>query len=277
MVVGVVDTGARATHQELRGASTVSLAFDARGRAVDLGEGDAHDLVGHGTATCSLVAGTTLGVAPGARLVVARASPDAREAGVRPAFVRPRAVLAALDALAVGAFDRQGGRRGVDVVSLSLGWPAPAAWFEAALRVRARRLFEREGTLVVAAVGDADDTSRSGAGVLAFPAAFDFVVAVGAADGDGRAPLWSGRSRRATPGPAKPDLLAPGVDLAVASAAHDEAFGVASGSSFATALVAGAAALCLARDARLVGDASALRSRLLGLAPRRGRVDLGRL
>ena len=272
VVVGVLDTGVRRSHEQFVGDDVVALAFDECGRATAIAPDDGFDGDGHGTMVCALIAGRTLGVAPGARLVVARVTGDARA-------VHARAVEAALEALAVGTFGRAGGALGVDVLNVSLGWPGFWAGDDARLAEGFARLTRETQTLVVASIGEADVSSGGGgAARLHSPGAYACVVGVGACGDDGAPARWSASGQVAEQGGIdKPDLLAPGVDVTSAFWLDDRSRMIASGTSYASALASGAAALCLALDPGLRGDAAALRARLEGLAPGRGALDLALL
>ncbi len=182
---------------------------------------------GHGTSTASVIvsgerdetsAGVAevFGVAPGARVLPLRVSGsvvhfDFENVG--------RAILHAVD-------------QGADVISMSLGGPGLSSFVRACI-ARAHE----EGLIVVAAAGNALPTTI-------FPAAFPEVVAV-AATHAARGP-W----RFSGVGPVV-DIAAPGEDVWCARAAlargGDTSFSVGqgTGTSFATACVAGLAALWL--------------------------------
>jgi serine protease AprX len=230
--VGVLDTG-------------VAASGDLAGRVVasaDLsGEWNFTDSYGHGTFMAGLIAGSgqgggPAGVAPGVDLV------DLKVAGADGATTLGQ-VLAAMQ-LADAARDRFNLR----ILNVSLGAPAddPAT---APLTEAVERLWA-DGVTVVAASGN------EGGGVDA-PGLDPYVVTVGAVDPAGAVPSWSGRGPDFA-GRAKPDLVAPGVglvglrapgstvDLANPDARVGDHYFRGSGTSMATAVVAGAAALVAA-------------------------------
>ncbi|KQX59449.1 hypothetical protein ASE09_04020 [Streptomyces sp. Root66D1] len=131
---------------------------------------------------------------------------------------------------------------GAHVINISGGERADDGRPDALLE-RALRLCEDRGVLVVSAVGN------DGADTLQVPAAVPSVLAVGAAAADG-SPLdisnWGGAYRAH-------GILAPGQDIE--GAAPGGGLASLTGSSFATPLVAGTAALLVA--AQLAGGASA--------------------
>ncbi|MEU6625775.1 S8 family serine peptidase [Streptomyces litmocidini] len=131
---------------------------------------------------------------------------------------------------------------GANIVNISGGERTDAGQADALLE-RALRLCEDRGVLVVSAAGN------DGADTLQVPAAVPSVLAVGAAAADGT-PLdisnWGGAYR--THG-----ILAPGQD--VEGAAPGGGLASLTGSSFATPLVAGTAALLVAAQLAGGGDA----------------------
>ncbi|WP_369145664.1 S8 family serine peptidase [Streptomyces sp. R44] len=131
---------------------------------------------------------------------------------------------------------------GAHVINISGGERTDAGQADALLE-RALRLCEDQGVLVVSAAGN------DGADTLQVPAAVPSVLAVGAAAADG-SPLdisnWGGAYR--THG-----ILAPGQDIE--GAAPGGGLASLTGSSFATPLVAGTAALLVA--AQLAGGGTA--------------------
>jgi len=233
VAVGVLDTG-------------IADSGDLAGRVVasaDLsGDWSFDDAYGHGTFLAGLIAGGgqgggPAGGAPGADLV------DLKVAGADGSTTLGQ-VLAAMQ-LADAARERFNLR----VLNLSLGAPAddPAT---APLTEAVERLWA-DGVTVVAAAGN------DGGGVEA-PGLDPYVVTVGALDPAGAGvPAWSSRGPDFA-GRAKPDLVAPGVglvglrapgstvDLANPAAQVGDRYFRGSGTSMATAVVAGAAAVVAA-------------------------------
>jgi serine protease AprX len=229
VAVAVLDTG-------------IAAAGDLAGRVVaraDLsGEGSFTDAYGHGTFMAGLIAGDgrgggPVGAAPGADLV------DLKVAGADGSTTLAQVLLA------MQLADSARERFDIRVLNISLGAPAddPAT---APLTEAVERLWA-DGVTVVAAAGN------GGGGVTA-PGLDPYVVTVGALDpAAGQAPAWSGRGPDFA-GRAKPDLLAPGVDvvglrapgstvdLANPAARVGDAYFRGSGTSMSTARVAGAAA-----------------------------------
>ncbi|MFE7546607.1 cyanobactin maturation protease PatG family protein [Streptomyces gardneri] len=182
----------------------------------------------HGTHVASLLFGMpgtpVTGIAPRCRGLLLPVFRDGRDGRV-PQMDLARAIERAVE-------------EGAHVINISGGERTDAGQADALLE-RALRLCEDHGVLVVSAVGN------DGADTLQVPAAVPSVLAVGAAGADG-APLdlsnWGGAYR--THG-----ILAPG--QGIEGAAPGGGLASLTGSSFATPLVAGTAALLVA--AQLAG------------------------
>lgn len=181
---------------------------------------------GHGTATASVLMSD--GRAGGAEHAVAGAAPGAVLVPLRVSdsvvhLVSYANVIAALHAATDG---------GAHVVSMSLGGPLPSRALQRALR-RA----EERGVLMVAAAGNMWPW-------VVYPGRYDEVLCLAACDIERRP--W----RRSSSGP-EVDLAGPGVSVWHATASSRR-FGLVrgDGTSFATALAAGAAALWLSWHGR---------------------------
>jgi serine protease AprX len=241
---------------------------DLAGRLVrgpDLsGEDDGVDRYGHGTFMAGLIAGDGSagladgdaarhsGVAPGARLV------SVKVAG-RDGTTSLSRILAAIDWVV-----SHGKEHGIRVLSLSFGVDAPAGRGADPLSAAVEYAWA-SGITVVASSGN------GGAGVVTSPGRDPWVITAGATDthgtaatGDDTVPSWSGWQRR---GPfTKPDVVAPGVSvisLRAPGSVVDEENPAArvgqdyfrgSGTSMATAMTAGAAAVLTAHHPDAVPD-----------------------
>jgi subtilisin family serine protease len=230
----VLDTGVRGTHLELRGrvGPGVDLvgASDAPGGALD--GGAPRDPHGHGTHVAAAAAGARSGVAKGATVHSVRILDEGGDAS----WAR---VLAGLDWVAEHA-----ARPAVAVLSLAGGRSAAAERAVAALAA--------SGVLVVAAAGNAGGDACAGS-----PAAGGAALVAGAASAaDARAPF-------SNHGPCV-DVFAPGVDVLSAWGDADGATRLASGTSAAAPLAAGAAALLL--QAAPGAGAAAAKAALLAAA-----------
>ncbi|WP_376964168.1 S8/S53 family peptidase [Azospirillum sp. A26] len=220
--IGQPDTGVT-DHPELQGAVDIGNGID-----VIAGEGPPLDPLGshmrspgHGTATSSCVAsrpaGGVLGSAPGATVVPIRCIDNV-------VIGSGAAVAAAID---------HARRTGCHIVSLSLGGPLP---FPDLKRAIARAV--EAGMIVLAAAGNC-------VRIVVYPAWDENVIAVAGVDVHDRP--WKGTSRGG-----KVDVSAPAENVAVARrttpAPEDPALvEPGQGTSFATAITAGCAALWLAR------------------------------
>ncbi|MFF0431543.1 S8 family serine peptidase [Streptomyces sp. NPDC004327] len=236
-------TGLRAPHDELLGAPEVCVAvLDG---PVDLShpcfEGADLTRIGtlvtqqagsgpmslHGTHVTSLIFGRpgspVTGIAPRCRGLILPVFQDADEARV-PQLDLARAIERAV-------------QEGAHVINISGGERAPDGQADELL-LRALRLCEDRGVLVVAAAGN------DGCDCLQVPAAVPGVLAVGATGADGRPlPISNWGAAYAENG-----VVAPGE--AVLGAAPGGGHATATGSSFATPLVAGVAALLVAAQLR---------------------------
>jgi serine protease AprX len=189
------------------------------------------DGYGHGTFVAGLVAGSTLGVAPGAKILDVRV-------GHNDGGTSLVDVMAGLQAVSQNP--------DVRVVNLALSADGEVPPLTDALEA----LWALGDTVVVPAGNDGPNR-----GTVTTPGTDPTLLTVGALDGRAVA-TWSSRGGG---GPAKPDLVAPGAHLLSAGlpgsviwSAHPDAQRpgsqfVGSGTSFSTAVVAGAAAVLLAQ------------------------------
>lgn len=213
---------------------------------------------GHGTHVASIAAGSGaasegqyMGVAPGARLVIARAL-NAAGGG------RTSQVMAAVE----WAVDQ-----GAQVVNVSLGGaPFPCDGTDALSMLCDAAV--REGVVVCVAAGNLGPAGKT----IGSPAAAAEVITVGAAeliDGGASAAVAEFSSRGPTAdGRVKPDLLFPGASVIAARAQGTNlgtpsgvSYTAVSGTSQATPIASGTAALLLQANPRL--RPSELKSRLV--------------
>lgn len=167
----------------------------------------------HGMAVASLLVGQSdaiTGIAPNAGLLNVRVMSDD---GTGDAFTIAAGIIAAAD-------------RGAQIINLSLG-----TFGDSFILAEAVKYAQDKGALLVAATGN------NAVNGIYYPARYDGVLAVGAVDAAGRHLYFSNRG-------AEVDISAPGI--AVNAAAPDGNVVAFSGTSAATPLVSGAAALLLA-------------------------------
>jgi len=207
VTVYVIDTGIRISHKEFAGRA--SYGWDFVGNDGRAGDGN-----GHGTHVAGTVAGTNVGVAPGARVVSVRVLDDSGAGTIAR-------TIAGIDWVTRHA-------KKPAVANLSLGGPSNAA-LDAAVRASIR-----SGVTYTVAAGN---DGRPAGGFS--PGRVREAITVGATDrGDARL----GYSNYGPP----VDLFAPGGSVVSASNVSDTAREVRSGTSMAAPHAAGAAALYLA-------------------------------
>ncbi|OUC95472.1 S8 family peptidase [Streptosporangium minutum] len=225
--VAVLDTGVDATHPDLAGKIADSRSF-----VPDAPVKDGH---GHGTHVASTIAGSGAassgkykGVAPGAQLVVGKVLNDAGSG-------EDSWIIEGMEWAASS---------GAKVVSMSLG-AGPTDGTDP-ISQAVNGLSASTGTLFVIAAGN------SGAlpGSVSMPGTAEAALTVAAVDKQDQLAGFSGRGPRFGDSGLKPDIAAPGVDIAAARAAGttmgtpvDDRYTGASGTSMATPHVAGAAAI----------------------------------
>ncbi|WP_307827502.1 S8 family serine peptidase [Planomonospora sp. ID82291] len=229
VTVAVLDSGVDARHRDLAGSVTEGRDFTAGANP----PGTAPPRL-HGTYMASLIAGHghgpggadgVIGVAPRARVLSVRVILEDEEPGFREfnAAERFENVVARGIRYAVD--------HGADVINMSISKELATGEERAAIRYAVSR-----GVVLVAAAGNegAGKAADDGYAPYSYPASFPGVVSV-AATGPGL--------RRASFSNANPSVLvaAPGVD--VLGAGPGDAYWVGRGTSQATALVSGVAAL----------------------------------
>jgi subtilisin family serine protease len=221
------------------------------------------DGVVHGTATWSLLAanqpGRLIGAVPAAQFILARTEYTPTESRVEEDHWVAAVEMA--ESLSV------------NVISSSLGYLSFDNGFsytpqqlngDVAVTTVAADSAAARGTLVVVAAGNEGPSPRT----LGTPADARGIVAVGATDSLGAVTSFSSRGPTAD-GRIKPEVVGPGLGIIVA--VPPTSIGQLSGTSFATPLVAGVAALVHATRPGL--PASALRRGLLDAASFRDAPD----
>lgn len=245
VTVAVLDTGIDLDHPDMAGQVSAHKSFVP-------GVSSVHDGHGHGTHVASTIAGSGAvsdglyaGVAPGADLIVGKVLNDFGSG----------AMSQIIDGMEWAAAE------GADIVNLSLGCGPRQGCLDndgtdpASQAVN--RLTATTDTLFVIAAGN----DGPGEQTLGTPGVADAALTVGAVDGTDQLADFSSRGPRFGDHAIKPDVTAPGVDIAAARAAGtnmrgtavpvDDHYIRASGTSMATPHVAGAAALLLQSDPTL--------------------------
>ncbi|MEV4315690.1 S8 family serine peptidase [Actinocrispum sp. NPDC049592] len=220
--VAVLDTGIDATHPDLADAVVQAQNFTPSQYGAD-------DHFGHGTHVASIITGRHekyTGVAPDTKLLNGKVLSDG--GGGQDSWI-----IAGMEWAAA---------QHANVINMSLGSRFPSDGNDA-LSLAANRLTAESGSLFVVASGNSGGTPGS-------PAAADAALTVGAVDRNDQLAPFSSRGPRFGDDAIKPDITAPGVDIAAAKATHglvgtpvDETHVRLSGTSMAAPHVAGAAAI----------------------------------
>lgn len=229
----------------------------------------------HGAQCLSFIAadlpGTLVGVAPAADFLLYRAEDVSQERYIEEDFVAA-AIERAVDS-------------GAKVISISLGYrdsftdgsaDYPYAWLDGRTRPSSLAALgaARRDVLVVAAVGNTDPGEPHPTPTLGAPADADSILAVGIVGTD-RIRCGYSCTGPAADGRIKPDIaamgVAPGCALFAANTSQDGEIMSGTGTSYATPLIAGIAALI--RQARPDLDAEAVRQAILSSGHRAGRPD----
>lgn len=238
VTVAVLDTGIAADHPDLGADKVVAEQ--------NFSESDsATDRDGHGTHVASTVAGTGdpyTGVAPGASLINGKVLDDSGS-GYESDIIE--GMQWAVD-------------EGADIVSMSLGG-TPGTEIDP-MEEAVNTLSAESGALFVIAAGN----SGPSAGSIGTPGTADAALTVGAVDDSDALADFSSVGPRTRDGALKPDVTAPGVDIAAAGAEGaaiweygtpvDDTHVAISGTSMATPHVSGAAALLAQANPDLTGD-----------------------
>lgn len=258
VAIAVLDSGVYG-HPDLRGKILGFRDFAAN-------QGRMYDDNGHGTHVCGILcgsgaasAGRYRGMAPGAGLLVGKVLDKNGKGAVE-------AMLAGLDWVLECQMEYH-----VRVLNISVGLgDLKEEGRERTLREKIEQVWE-SGILVVCAAGN----KGPGEGSISAVGGSGRVITVGCHDGayrSGQAGLCEAYSGRGEMGanPRKPDLVAPGTDIVSCNAEYrvGRYYTAKSGTSMATPIVAGAAALAFSRFPQMGNEEC--RQRLLYTA-----LDLG--
>ncbi|SIM72233.1 S8 family serine peptidase [Micromonospora cremea] len=244
--VAVLDTGADFSHPDLAGRVVDRADFVTTG-------GDAVDHNGHGTHVATTIAGTGAashgqrrGIAPDARLVIGKVLDDFGSGSDSD-------IITGMEWAAARA----------DVINMSLGGAMPDDGTDP-MAVAVDNLTEQTDALFVIAAGNSG-------GAIASPGSAGRALTVGAVDADDERADFSSRGPLINTWAAKPELVAPGVDIVAGRAAgttlgtpFDEHHTTLSGTSMAAPHAAGAAALLAQRHPDWTADR--LKAGLVGAA-----------
>ncbi|MFC5110247.1 S8 family serine peptidase [Kibdelosporangium philippinense] len=242
--MAVLDTGIDATHPDLTGAVVGAQDFTGSASGAD-------DRDGHGTHVASIITGEHekyRGVAPDAKLLNGKVLND---------------FGSGQESWIISGMEWAAATQGADVINMSLGSSMPSDGTDP-LSQAVNRLTAETGSLFVVAAGNTGGMPPS-------PAAADAALTVGAVDHSDNLAEFSSRGPRWTDNAIKPDITAPGVDIAAAKATHgrigtpvDPTHVRLSGTSMAAPHVAGAAAILAATHSSWA--AAELKSALMGSA-----------
>jgi subtilisin family serine protease len=235
--VAVLDTGYDANHPDLK-----KQVVEAESFIPDQAVQDGH---GHGTHTASIVAGLGTasdgkrkGVAPGAQLLIGKVLDNSGSG---------------LDSEAIAGME-WAVKQGAKVISMSLGG-LPSDGTDP-MSEAVDRLSASSDALFVIAAGNSGAEETVGT-----PGAAAAALTVGAVDRDDKLAPFSSRGPRLGDGAMKPEVTAPGVEIAAARAAgteegHElgEYYTAMSGTSMATPHLAGAAAILAQRHPDWTGE-----------------------
>ena len=206
VTVAVIDTGVKANHEDLPNLRRVEVTNGNEPLGLD-------DATGHGTHVAGIIGAAMgngkggAGIAPGATILSLRV---VNAAG----YIYDSALIAAL---------RTAVKNGAQIVNISIGGTAYNAVFQKVINEAAK-----DGVTVVAAMGN------DGTNCLNYPAGYDNVIGVVSVD---RTNNRASGSSYGTWG----DVAAPGA--AVWSTTYNGSYGPKSGTSMASPVVAGVAAL----------------------------------
>ena len=250
--IGVLDTGIDASHAEFGEKSIHFAEFDQDGFLVSTTPRDAGS---HGTHVCGLAAGMTSGVAPGADLSVAAVLtyPDAK--GRLSGYLAQ--ILGGLNWIAHSNFASTTiPVSRCPMMNASLGGIGYNNYLLTSLQV----IQTVPAAFLFAAIGNA---GRNGVNNHGSPGNYHLTCGIGATDVNDDPADFSDWGIENGTGVVKPDMSAPGVD--VCSALPDGKYGTKSGTSMATPIVTGAAALVVQKSPAMARNPTGLFTRMLSL------------
>ncbi|MEM1321315.1 MAG: S8 family serine peptidase [Bacteroidota bacterium] len=234
ITVGVLDSGIYTAHQEFEGKTVKFAEFDKNGRLVG---NTAKDFGTHGTHVCGLLAGKNAGIAPDAALTVAAVlTENGGEAGYLAQ------ILGGLNWL-LGDGTTEGPDAAIHLINASI---ETSPGFNDYLYAALKNATTTPGTLMVAAIGN--DGSK-GVNSDTSPGNYDLTIGVGALNEDDEVASFSSWGKvEELNNISKPDLSAPGVWLYSSLAGPGNLYFKQSGTSMASPVACGVAALLLEKE-----------------------------
>lgn len=224
VVVAVIDTGVRSSHEELSGKVIVPTDFK-------LNYANNQDNVGHGTHVAAIIAGKKengaggAGVAPDVKILAINASSYSEEYK-NYVFTDEDEAKSILYVAGYNADGQKVSEPRADIINMSIG----GLGYSAIVDNACKKAIEEAKVTTIAAMGNSYANSKQ------FPAAYDNVISVAAVDPSGAKTdfsNWGGWC----------EIAAPGVTIYSANADSDSSYVAWGGTSMATPVVAGACAL----------------------------------
>ena len=240
VIVGVLDTGIDADHQEFAGKRIqfryFSTILNSTKPYRDVRGFDPH---GHGTEMCGVIAGKNIGIAPEAKLYVGAVLGD----GIKSSLPR---VIAGLEWL-LEEFRKPDNEGKLKIINMSIRFSRSELEQEFGSKIQTDTKLNdlrgaitnliKENTLIISAIGN------EGPGQFSYPGAFEEVLAVGAVDFDHKIWVNSGSSTMRS----KPNVVGYGVGIKSCRERDYDGNSIGykpnSGTSIASAYVTGIAAL----------------------------------
>ena len=229
--VGVIDSGIFSAHEDFTGTTIVEgINYCVKEESPQ--RTDTGDVVGHGTFVSGIIAAAgngvgTAGMAPGVELVPLKC------------FSNTSSTVAQIAEAIYDAVDVYQCR----VLNMSFGLPRDHSALREAIEYAAEK-----GTVMVAAVGNLrTGTVSSGNDTLQYPAAYDCVIGVGAADQSGSAAAFSYQNDSVF-------LTAPGASLWGLDHEDATSYKAGEGTSYAAPAVSAAVALAIGLQPEVTVD-----------------------
>lgn len=262
VVIATLDTGAAASHVQLKGHVLPGSDFVKKGK----GRGDA-DCVGHGTGIASLIVGQGdspatgfRGLAPGATILPVKVTEGDVKAGGAEGDEQD---TERVDARGFADALNWAVAQGADVVNMSLKFDKPDNAIKDAIAAAVRK-----GVVLVGSGGNdhSDElVAKTGVDNVSYPVGYDGVIGVGAINEAGV------RTATSEIGPWI-DIVAPGENVNFAT--PDGKYGVNTGTSLSAAFVSATAALVIESHPELRKKGAEVAARILATAsPAPGGMD----